>query len=152
MSYNVQCIPNYRIAYFRQVGPYGPNNYKAMEKLKGWARQNDMLTDTTILLGVSLDNPQFTSPPQCRYDACIVIDERFELDIVDGMDERILSGGTYFVYTVLHTPEHIQQAWRDIMPLIHQKGYIIDEKPIVERYIGLMNNETYCELCVPIIQ
>lgn len=152
MSYHVQRIPNYRIAYLRQIGPYGPNNYKVMEQLKAWAEQNLLLTDTTILLGISLDNPQHTSPMRCRYDACIVIDKLFELNKADTMSERTLDGGTYFVYTVKHTPEHIQQAWSEIMPLIHQEGYVIDEKPIIERYIGLMSDETYCELCVPIIE
>lgn len=152
MSYNVQHFPNYRIAYLRQIGPYGPDNYKVMGQLKVWAKQNHLLTDTTILLGISLDNPQHVSPMLCRYDACIVIDEQFELDVADGVNERTLNGGTYFVYSVKHTPEHIQQAWNDIMPLLHQQGYVIDEKPIIERYIGLMNEETYCEICVPIIE
>jgi len=152
MIYNVQRVPNYRITYLRQIGPYGPDNYKVMGQLKAWAKQNQLLTDTTILLGISLDNPQHVSSMHCRYDACIVIDELNELSMADGMDERTLHGGTYFVYTVKHTPEHIKQAWSDIMPLIHQEGYVIDEKPIIERYIGLMNDETYCELCVPIIE
>ncbi len=34
MEYNVETLPNYRIAYFRQIGPYGPANLEVMEKLK----------------------------------------------------------------------------------------------------------------------
>ncbi|MFC7560727.1 hypothetical protein ACFQ5D_00200 [Paenibacillus farraposensis] len=50
----METLPNYRIAYVRQVGPYGP-------------------AESAILLGIPQDNPQTTPPEKCRYDACIVI-------------------------------------------------------------------------------
>lgn len=152
MSYSVEGIPTYRVAYFRRVGPYGPNNFNVMNRLKTWASEKQLLHEATVLLGISLDNPQQVSPMQCRYDACIVIDEQIQLSIDDVVKERIIDGGKYFVYSVKHTQEHIQQAWNDIMPLIYQNGYVIDDKPIIERYIGLMNDHSYCEICVPIVE
>ena len=43
MNIKIDRLPNYRIAYLRQVGPYGPHNVKVMEKLKSWAKKKDCL-------------------------------------------------------------------------------------------------------------
>lgn len=150
MKYSVQSIQTYRVAYFRRVGPYGPDNYKVMDRLKTWAVEKQLLNATSILLGISLDNPQQVSPMECRYDACIVIDEQVQLSIDDDVKERVIEGGKYFVYSIKHTPEAIQRAWNEIMPMIYQNGYVIDDKPILERYIGLMDEHSYCDICVPI--
>ncbi|WP_379388300.1 AraC family transcriptional regulator [Paenibacillus septentrionalis] len=152
MSDHVQQLPNYRIAYLRKTGPYGLSNYEVMTALKAWAKRNNLLTASTVLLGISLDNPQYVSPKECRYDASIVIDEHFTMNTEDTIEERMLLGGTYFVHCVKHTPEHIQQAWNNMMSMIDHEGLVIDHKPIIERYIGIMNDESYCEICVPIIQ
>ena len=34
MKFKVETLPNYRIAYMRRVGPYGPANIEVMEQLK----------------------------------------------------------------------------------------------------------------------
>ena len=50
MNINIENLPKYRIAYVRKVGPYGPDNVKAMEKLKNWTEDNNLLSDTAIIL------------------------------------------------------------------------------------------------------
>ena len=148
MSVRIEVIPNYRVAYVRQVGPYGPSNMQAMKQLKEWAEGQNLLTDSSILLGIAQDNPETTPPDNCRYDACIVIPHDYLLD--RSMNEAELSGGTYAVFTIKHTAEHIQQAWIDIFPAIQSSGYQMDNRPIIERYMGNMVVNEYCDLCVPV--
>lgn len=148
MHMKVEAIPSYRIAFVRQVGPYGPANTRAMEKLKEWAKARNLLTDSTILLGIPQDNPETTLPENCRYDTCIVISKDYPMD--DSIYESEFSGGDYAIITVKHTAEDIQQAWADLFPALQHHNYQIDHKPIIERYTGKMLNNELCEICVPI--
>ncbi|MBB6674993.1 AraC family transcriptional regulator [Cohnella nanjingensis] len=148
MIMNVELIPEYRIAYVRQVGPYGPANAQAMEGLKKWAVEKKLLTESAILLGIPQDHPEITLPENCRYDACIVISKDFQMD--DSICESELAGGKYMVCKVKHTAEEIQKAWTDIFPALQDSGYQMDDKPILERYTGEMINNDSCEICIPI--
>ncbi|MDV2888408.1 GyrI-like domain-containing protein, partial [Alkalihalophilus pseudofirmus] len=74
-----ETLPNYRIAYVRQVGPYGPANRLAMEKVKKWAAEKK-LTKSAIIFGIPQDNPETTNPENCRYDACVVIAKDYQID------------------------------------------------------------------------
>ncbi|MNP09036.1 DNA gyrase inhibitor [compost metagenome] len=130
------------------MGPYGPTNIQAMERLKEWAMEKNLLTKSSIILGIPQDNPETTPPENCRYDACIVISEDYQMDDSIGVD--VLLGGEYAICTVKHTAEEIQKAWTEIFPVLQNRGYLMDNKPIIERYIGDMINNDSCEICVPI--
>ncbi|MGG0239187.1 AraC family transcriptional regulator [Bacillus rhizoplanae] len=147
MNIKVETLPKYRIAYVRQVGPYGPANIQAMEKLKKWAEEKN-LVKSAIILGIPQDNPETTLPENCRYDACIVISKDYQID--DSICESELSGGKYVICKVKHTAEDIQKAWAEIFPALQNSGYQIDNKPILERYTSDMINNDYCEICVPV--
>ncbi|MEK3913117.1 GyrI-like domain-containing protein [Paenibacillus sp. FSL H7-0331] len=148
MDTRIESLPNYRIAYVRQIGPYGFANIQAMDKLKKWAGEKKLLTESAILLGIPQDNPQTTLPENCRYDACIVIVKDYQID--DSINEGELSGGEYVICKVKHTAEDIQKAWNEIFPALHNRGYQIDNKPILEKYTGEMVNQDFCEICVPV--
>ena len=45
MNIEIEKASFYRIAYIRQVGSYGQNNIKVMEKLKKWAKSNGLLNE-----------------------------------------------------------------------------------------------------------
>lgn len=147
MKFKVETLPNYRIAYMRRVGPYGPANIEVMEKLKKWAKEKNLLNSAT-LLAIPQDNPETTPPENCRFDACIVISDDYQMD--DSMNERELFGGKYLIYEVKHTAEDIQKAYADIFPSLQDNGYQIENKPIFEKYTGDMINNPYCEICVPV--
>ncbi|SHF27514.1 DNA gyrase inhibitor GyrI [Seinonella peptonophila] len=148
MNIIVETLPKYRIAFVRQWGPYGSANKKAMEKLKKWAKEEDLLESSTIIFGIPQDNPEITLPENCRYDACIVIAKDYHLD--GSVLEGELAGGEYLIYKVKHTGEDIQNAWANIFSFIHNKGFEIEHKPILERYTGDMVSKGYCELCIPV--
>ncbi|KOS68769.1 DNA gyrase inhibitor [Lysinibacillus contaminans] len=148
MNIKVETLPKYRIAYMRQVGPYGPANKHVMGKLKNWALEKNLFTESGIILGIPQDHPETTLPENCRYDACIVISNDYPLD--DSICESELSGGEYVICKVKHTAEDIQKAWPEIFSTLQKKGYQIDNKPIFERYTVEMINNHYCEICVPV--
>jgi len=150
MKMKIETIPNYRMAYVRQVGPYGPANAQAMEQLKQWAADENLLTESAILLGIPQDHPERTLPGDCRYDACIVISPDQALD--GSIEEGEFSGGEYAVCTVEHTAEEVQKAWAGIFPALQQSGYQMDHKPAVERYTGKMIADGFCEICIPVIK
>lgn len=79
-----EILPSYSIAYIRQVGPYGKNNVQVMEEIKTFARNENLLDDEAIILGITQDNPKENKPEECRYDACLVI-----LDDIKINDEHI---------------------------------------------------------------
>lgn len=147
MRFKVETLPNYRIAYMRRVGPYGPANIEVMEKVKSWANVKKLL-DSAMLLAIPQDNPVTTPPQNCRFDACLVISKDYQID--NSICESELSGGKYLIYEVNHTAEDIQKAYADIFPSLQNNGYQVDNKPIFERYTGNMMNNPNCEICVPV--
>lgn len=145
MKFRVETLPTYRLAYVRRVGPYGSANIEVMEKLKKWAKEKYL---SAIIIAIQQDNPETTIPENCRFDACIVITEDYQMD--DSICEGKLTGGKYLIYEVKHTAEDIQTAYAHIFPTLQSNGYQIDDKPILERYTEEMVNNHYCEICVPI--
>ncbi|HBU81894.1 MULTISPECIES: AraC family transcriptional regulator [Paenibacillus] len=151
MEFHIENLPTSRIAYVREVGPYGPANSQTMETLKTWARSKDLLTETAILFGIPQDHPETTIPSQCRYDACIVISEDYCLgESTPQIEEAELPGGQYLVCKVKHTAEDVKQAWTEIFPYLESSGYTMANKPILERYTGDLLPLDVCEICVPV--
>ncbi|MBT2757640.1 GyrI-like domain-containing protein [Mesobacillus foraminis] len=100
------------------------------------------------MFGIPKDNPETTLPDNCRFDACIVIPNDPQVD--DSVFEGELSAGMYLIYEVKHTAEYIQKAYTDIFPSLKSNGYQMDNKPIMEKYIGDIISNPYCEICVPV--
>lgn len=80
MDTNIEMIPSYKVAYIRRTGSYGSENVQIMEQLKSWAREKNLLNESSIILGIAQDNPKFTESKDCRYDACLVISDEFKVD------------------------------------------------------------------------
>ncbi|MGD7008886.1 AraC family transcriptional regulator [Metabacillus sp. 84] len=147
MKFIAETLPDYRIAYMRRVGPYGSANIGVMENLKKWANEKNLL-ESSIIFAIPHDNPELTLPENCRYDACIVIPNDFQIN--HSICESELSGGKYLVFEVNHTAEDIHKAYKSILTAVQRAGYQIDHKPIMERYTYNKVQNHYCEICVPI--
>lgn len=151
MDINIEFISSYKIAYIRRTGSYGLDNIQIMEQLKGWAREKHLLNESSIILGIAQDNPQFTSPKDCRYDTCLVVSHEFEVDNKYINFGKTI-GGKYCVFKISHTVDAMQKAWIEIFPELLKRNYEFDDKrPILERYEMKMINKNYCEICVPIL-
>ena len=148
VNFKVEKIEKCRVAYMRQVGPYGVNNIQLMENIKTWAKEHQLLDESAVILGITQDNPTATLPQKCRYDVCIIIQDDYQLD--GSIDETELMSGDYAVYKVKHTAEDIQKAWEYIFSDLHYSGYQVANQPIIERYTQQMIANHYCEICVPI--
>lgn len=150
MKLTIEQLPSYRIAYTRQVGPYGSDNVQTMERLKGWARTNNIFDNKSVILGIALDNPGTTKPENCRYDTCLVVTDDYLIEEGD-IKEGSVAGGKYAVFQIEHTAEAVQKAWIEIFPELFGQGFQLDEsRPILERYRAELVARHYCEICVPI--
>lgn len=148
MKFEIETLPSVRIAYVRQTGPYGSGNNQVMQRLKEWAEEENLLTESAVLFGISQDNPETVPPEQCRYDACIVIPQDYQMNNI--ISESELPCGDYAIFKLKHTAEDIQKAWTQIFPALQSGGYLMDNKPVIERYKGQMILDDYCEICVPV--
>lgn len=143
----IEKIKKCRVAYMRRIGTYGVENFKLMENFKKWVSENNLLGKGTIY-AIAQDNPEITPPENCRYDICITISNDYNIDNL--VNEAELEGGDYAIYKINHTTENVQRAWSEIFIDLKQNGYIIDNKPTMERYSKDMIDNGYCEICVPI--
>lgn len=152
MNVQITQLPPCRIAYMRQIGPYGEANYRLMAKLKRWAITRDLLKKNSTIMGIAQDDPEVTPPEKCRYDVCLVIPQDYPLE--PDLNEGQLPGGKYGVITVGHTPQAIGKAWQDIFTSwLPESGYQIDHRPAFERYSNQAGNSMgpeFCEICIPI--
>ncbi|SNY41219.1 DNA gyrase inhibitor GyrI [Orenia metallireducens] len=149
MKIRIEKIEGCKVAYLRQVGPYGSSNIKTMEKLKDWAQAQNLFNQDSIILGIAYDNPEITAPDNCRYDAAIVISKDYQVD--DTVDVTELSGGLYATLKVKHTQKEIQKGWEQIFLELQATEYELDNRPTFERYTGEMIGNGYCEIYVPIM-
>lgn len=145
----LEFIPDQRVAYIRRTGAYGPENYSTMGSLKQWADEKGLLNGSALIYAIIWDNPTITPPDQCRYDACLVVNDDFEIG--NEVNEGIFEQGWYAVFEIEHTVQAVQQAWQWIFPKILEAGYRIDEtRGVVERYHQELVARDRCELCIPI--
>ena len=149
MKVRIGKIPSCRIAYMRQVGPYGASNFHLMEKFKCWAKSMN-LNNRSIILGIAQDNPKFVKPEKCRYDVCLVIPDDYHINY-DGVSLGSIIGGRYAVFVISHTAETVQKAWADIFVELEKQGFRMDEtRPSLERYTDELVSNHYCEICIPV--
>jgi DNA gyrase inhibitor GyrI len=151
MNTNIEMISSYKVAYIRRAGSYGSENVQIMEQLKSWAREKNLLNESSIVLGIAQDNPQFTEPKDCRYDTCLVVSDEFKVDN-KYINFGKTVGGKYCVFKISHTVDAMQKVWMEIFPELSKRNYEFDDRrPIFERYAMQMINKYYCEICVPIL-
>ena len=130
MDINIEMISSYKIAYIRKTGPYGSENVQIMEQLKSWAREKNLFNESSIILGIAQDNPKFTEPKDCRYYACLIISDEFNVaNKYINFGKTI--GGKYCVFKISHTVDAMQKAWMEIFSELSKRNYEFDDtRPI----------------------
>ena len=68
----------------------------------------------------------------------------------DSVFEGEISGGKYMIYDVKHTAEDIQKAYSEIFSSLQNNEFQLDNRPMMEKYMGDMVSNPYCEICVPL--
>ncbi len=151
MKAEVETLPPSRIAFMRRTGAYGAENQQLMETFKCWASEQGLLDDESVILGVTWDNPDLTPPESCRYDTCLVVPEKAEIDGESVLISHIF-GGKYAVFLIEHTAQAVQKAWLEMFAALSEQSLAFDpSRPVIERYKSAFVRNHQCELCVPIL-
>jgi AraC family transcriptional regulator len=150
----VTTLPTTRMAYFRNVGPYGasggiPDTWR---RLRQWALARDLWTADRICLGIPYDDPSVTEAARCRYDAGIVVPEGFRAE--DQINVTTVEGGKFASTTFAGTALEIGKAWHHLFSALTRSGFQPDHRPGMEIYRGEAVDQSTglvtCQVCVPI--
>lgn len=155
MNVRVTGLPAHHVAYMRYVGPYGPHGIPELwKKFRKWMETHDLLSDSTVTLGVAYDDPDVTAPDRCCYDACVVVPADFAPDRwVNVMD---VPGGKFAVSEFTGTAHEIRGAWEALYrSWLPGSGYEPEDRPCFEVYRARIcvegEPEAFrCELCMPV--
>lgn len=90
--------PPLRVAFVRHIGPYDACG-TAYETLMRWAAKHGVATRAPTILGVPYDDPAITPPDRLRYDACVVLrrKEQVEFEPSGPVGIREIPGGPHAV-------------------------------------------------------
>lgn len=72
MTVETSDLGPYHVATIRHIGPY-TNAGRIFDELWKWVVANDLVTDDTIVIGLSYDDPAMIPAEQLRYDACVTV-------------------------------------------------------------------------------
>jgi AraC family transcriptional regulator len=151
MQVELKTLAPMRLAYMRHTGPY---DQAGISKLWMSFDENGLAKPHRKRYGISQDNPATTPAEQCRYDACVEVDEAFQPQGEVGVQN--FSGGRYACIRFTGTSAEVRLAWtRMFDEWLPQCGYAADNKPAIELYEEdfVMDPKTgafNCLLCVPV--
>ena len=128
MNVIIQELPEYRLAYVRQIGPYGPALGQAWGRLMGWAGQSGLMGPEAACVGISWDNPEVTPAERCRYDACLVLAAGPQPDAAGleahGVSLQTLPGGPHACYRRPTKMHEYAEAWNELFGIwLPRSGY-----------------------------
>lgn len=112
-------IPALHLAYLVSLKGYSqPDICKSWLRLDNWAKTHSIYTESTIRLGISMDDPLITPVDKCRYLAAITIPNTIVKDPVVGiMDVPPLACAVFYVEcTGDQLQGYYQSIYRDWLP------------------------------------
>ena len=133
MTVKVKDMQSIRVAYVQHFGSYDdPGTEQAFDQLRQWAEPRG-LHDSTRYLGIPWDNPDVTEVDQCRFDACLMIDEHISTGA--SINVQTISAGKYAVYGCEVIDQDFELPWtqllRDWLP---GSGYLTPDGHCFEVY------------------
>lgn len=138
MKIEVKQLPGWQVAYIRVMDGYKSAEIQpAFRRVVNWAQARELVEPDTVVLGVSLDNPDVTPADKCRYDACISVPPGTKPEGEVGIYD--IPAGKYAVYRIEGTYANINaelgQAWNTLMgDWFPDSGYQPDDRPCFEIY------------------
>jgi AraC family transcriptional regulator len=142
-----------RIAYMRHLGPYGePIARFWMEEVAPWMATEGLMGRARY--GISHDEPSVTDPAQCRYDACVEVDDGYTPS--GRALVTTLPGGRYAVMPFKGTGAEVFVAWRRLLgEWLPASRLQLDMRPCFEHYpagssYDAASGAFSCELCIPV--
>lgn len=133
------------IAYMRRTGNYGFENKILMENFKEYLREKKLLDDSSVILGIALDDPAHIDGDKLRYDVGLIISKENNA----ALSIRKIPDGIYAVFEIPHTEQDVADFWSNIGQL--SCNLPVDEtKPVIERYSADKVAKHLCEFCIPL--
>jgi AraC family transcriptional regulator len=108
----VKRMPPMRVVYHRHFGSYNdPEVQAAFDQLEQWALARGRLNAT--YLGIPWDELLVSPKEQCRFDACVVV----ENDFFGGQQKnwQDIPGGLFAVYSCLIEKHDFERPWDELM-------------------------------------
>jgi AraC family transcriptional regulator len=142
-----------RVAYMRYTGPYGePVSRFWMQEVAPWMATDGLMNRARY--GISHDDPSVTDPKQCRYDACVEVEDGF---VPSGRALlTTLPGGRYAVTPFRGDGAQIFVAWRQLLgEWLPSSRLQLDARPCFEHYPVTASHDATtgmfeCEICIPV--
>lgn len=130
----VDNIPDKQIIYERIS-----NGYNALiisevfKELYKFVERNHSLSIEQFI-GIGYDDPDYTPPKKCRYDACISVNGKVDLKVdlleIFPYNTKVLKGGKYAVFSFEGKPEQFSPAWDVIFrEWVISSQYVPDNRP-----------------------
>jgi AraC family transcriptional regulator len=153
MDVRVIDLPAVRVAYQRNIGPYGPQIGAFWRDTFGPWMQAHGLGDQQCY-GIGHDDPSITPPDKCRYDACVAVPDAFQPS--GQTNVCVLPGGRYATAQFTGTVATIGDAWMTLIrEWLPSSGLQCDERPCFEQFSAASGHDPVtgvfsCELCIPV--
>ncbi len=147
-------IPEMEVIYKRVSSGYNTDKIqKAFQGLLKLIKKNNIRFYGIRSIGIGYDDPDFIEPEKCRYDACISLKEKADIDI-EGFNKKIFKPGKCAVYIFEGKNTDFALAWDFIIKTwITSTEYYPGNTPHFEEYmpiLSLKKDHYKAKLCLPI--
>lgn len=110
-SVTLQTMPDLRVIYDRQLGPYTPKKLEPFFKsFANMVQTLGLKTPQSMLIGICQDDPRAVADENCRYDAAVTVED--DIPCPDGLKEQIIPGGDYAVILHKGSYEQLAATWQ----------------------------------------
>ena len=101
---------NDRHVYFhREIGPYQEAAERAWSSLFPQAYQLGIISNQCQAIGITYDSPYVTQSRHIRYDACVVLSEKY--DFISASQIQMISGGVFAVFRHIGAYKNIDKLY-----------------------------------------
>jgi len=148
-------ISNKNVIYIRIIDEYGTiNSYEeAWKRLYTFAILNNALSETSESLGISFDDPSFTSPEKCRFYACVSTEKKLKASGKFGTTS--IKGGLYAIFTHKGPYQDLHNIYKNIwfnwLPL---SKYYLRKGSFFEKYLNnpslVKEEDILTEIYIPV--
>jgi AraC family transcriptional regulator len=153
MDVRIENFPDRLAVCARHVGSYGEVS-STFRMMFAWAHGAGILDRATLVMGLSYDNPETTSPNELRYDVCFTVPTAVE-NLPEGIRLDTVPGGRYAVHTLHGSYGGMHAAFQRMLGRwLPASGEEIDDRPCIEIYLNdpgeVPEAELRTELCIPL--
>jgi len=111
---------------------------QAFKRLFAWLDRNQLITANMPVMGITLDTPEVVSLAECRYFACVPVDERVKPEGEISV-RTFPSKGRYIVFSLDRARPDFADAFFGITDYLYgcympNRGWYPDNRPFVEIY------------------